>query len=230
MRRALVVAEWILAAAGVMALAYCAAVYGGMRFFQARASRQFTRTLRPQVAAPPEPGAGKGAVPEPKDGALEARLEIPRLAVRVMVVEGVNSGDLRRAAGHIPGTALPGEPGNVGIAAHRDTFFRPLRNIRVDDTITLETSGGAYRYRVVATKVVAPEEVALLYPTRNDTLTLVTCYPFDYVGAAPRRFVVRAEGEGAAINRPGPVTLLPASPSARVETGGCGRDTRSGRP
>jgi sortase A len=110
-----------------------------------------------------------------------------------MVVEGVDDGDLKHAVGHIPGTALPGEDGNVGIAGHRDTFFRPLRSIRRKDTITLSTLQGTYRYRVISTKVVDPDDVEVLYPDGRDTLTLVTCFPFDYVGSAPRRFIVRAE-------------------------------------
>ena len=109
-----------------------------------------------------------------------------------MVVEGVDERDLKRAAGHIPGTALPGETGNIGIAAHRDTFFRPLRFIEKSDAITLRTLHGTYRYRVVSTKVVAPDDVQVLYPTGRDTLTLVTCFPFYYIGAAPHRFIVTA--------------------------------------
>jgi sortase A len=109
------------------------------------------------------------------------------------VVEGVNRLILRRSVGHIPGTALPGQPGNVGISGHRDTFFRPLRNIRRDDVITLTTLLGEYRYRVVSTKVVSPSDVEVLDPGKNEILTLVTCYPFYFVGLAPGRFIVRAE-------------------------------------
>ena len=138
---------------------------------------------------PPNPIA---AAASPGKGGIVGRLEIPRIGLSVMVVEGVEDGDLKHAAGHIPGTALPGEPGNVGIAGHRDTFFRPLRSIRPNDTITLSTLQGAYRYRVVSTKVVRPEDIQVLYPTGRDTLTLVTCFPFDYVGSAPKRFIVQA--------------------------------------
>ena len=95
--------------------------------------------------------------------------------------------------GHIPGTPLPGEAGNVAIAGHRDTFFRPLRLIRKNDTIILTTDRGEDQYHVVSTSIVRPDEIQVLYPTGRDTLTLVTCYPFDYVGPAPNRFIVRAE-------------------------------------
>ena len=108
-------------------------------------------------------------------------------------MEGTTAKTLRRAVGHIAGTALPGQPGNVGVSGHRDTFFRPLRNIRENDIITLTTVNGEYRYRVVFTKVVRPENVAVLNATGNEVLTLVTCYPFYFVGPAPYRFIVRAE-------------------------------------
>jgi sortase A len=124
---------------------------------------------------------------------LIGRMEIPRLGLSVIVMEGTSSATLRRAAGHISGTALPGQPGNAGISAHRDTFFRPLRNIRRDDIITLTTALGEYRYRVVSTGIVSPREVSVLDPTEKETLTLVTCYPFYFIGAAPNRFIVRAE-------------------------------------
>ena len=99
---------------------------------------------------------------------------------------------MRRAVGHIPGTPLPGQQGNVAIAGHRDTFFRALRNIRKDDEITLATLDGSYRYRVDSTKVVEPEDTQVLDDSHDKILTLVTCYPFDFVGVAPKRFIVRA--------------------------------------
>ena len=125
-------------------------------------------------------------------GGLIGRIEIPRLGISVIVVEGTAARTLRRSVGHIGGTALPGEPGNVGISGHRDTFFRPLRNIRQGDLVALTTLTGEYRYRVVSTKVVRPEDVAVLDPGSDESLTLVTCYPFYYVGPAPSRFIVRA--------------------------------------
>jgi sortase A len=110
-----------------------------------------------------------------------------------MVVEGTDEGDLKRAVGHIRGTALTWDTGNVGLAGHRDTFFRPLRSIQRDDRITITTLRGAYRYRVLSTSIVGPDDTQVLYATGHDSLTLVTCFPFEYVGPAPNRFVVRAE-------------------------------------
>jgi sortase A len=109
-----------------------------------------------------------------------------------MVREGADERTLSRAVGHIPGTALPGNVGNVGLAGHRDTFFRALRNIRADDTIELETTAGTYRYIVKSTRIVTPRDVSVLEASGGETLTLVTCYPFYYVGSAPKRFIVHA--------------------------------------
>ncbi|HYG62359.1 MAG TPA: class D sortase, partial [Thermoanaerobaculia bacterium] len=100
---------------------------------------------------------------------------------------------LRRGAGRIPGTALPWEEGNVGVAAHRDRFFRGLKDIQKDDLVTLTTVHGTYQYRVESTEVVTPRDTHVLADTGEDTLTLVTCYPFYYVGSAPKRFIVRAQ-------------------------------------
>lgn len=126
-------------------------------------------------------------------GDLVGRIDIPRLNVSAMVMEGTGTATLRRGVGHIPGTALPGEYGNVGLSAHRDTFFRPLRNIQRNDVVTLTTLLGEYRYRVVSTKVVDPNDVTALNSGARQTLTLITCYPFYFVGPARHRFVVRAE-------------------------------------
>ena len=142
---------------------------------------------------PTEPSASEPAKPTIGSDGLIGRIEVSRLDVSVVVVEGTSNKSLRRAVGHIAGTALPGQPGNVGIAGHRDTFFRPLRNIQRDDVIKLTTSNGEYRYRVVSTKVVSPDNVAVLDSDQNEVLTLVTCYPFYFVGPAPDRFIVRAE-------------------------------------
>jgi sortase A len=124
---------------------------------------------------------------------LVGRIDVDRLGVSVVVLEGADEPVLARAAGHIAGTALPGEPGNVGIAGHRDTFFRPLKDIRRNDIIRVTTPAGEYRYRVVSTRVVDPDHVSVLDSDGSDSLTLVTCYPFYFVGSAPHRFIVRAE-------------------------------------
>lgn len=138
----------------------------------------------------------------PAKRSVIGRLEIPRLNLAVMVREGADESTLSRAVGHIPGTALPGNVGNVGLAGHRDTFFRALRNIRGDDTIELQTTAGTYRYIVKSTRIVTPRDVSVLEASGGETLTLVTCYPFYYVGSAPKRFIVHATQIGANPRRP----------------------------
>jgi LPXTG-site transpeptidase (sortase) family protein len=120
------------------------------------------------------------------------RLDVPDASVSVMLLEGTDELTLNRAVGHIEGTARPGEPGNVGIAGHRDSFFRGLQYLEVGDDLSLTTLGGVAHYRVAKLEIVDPEDVEVLAPTAHDALTLVTCYPFYYVGDAPRRFIVHA--------------------------------------
>jgi sortase A len=179
----------MLFACAVLLLGYCTFVLVNAWVFQKRANATLERLVRDQAAAPASPKEA----PLVASGDLIGRIEIPRLSLSVVVVEGTDKPALRRAAGHIVGTGLPGQPGNVGLAGHRDTFFRPLRNIQRNDIITLTTLRGEYRYRVVSTKVVSPYDVAVLNPDGNEILTLVTCYPFYFVGPAPDRFIVRAE-------------------------------------
>lgn len=129
-------------------------------------------------------------------GAPIGELSIPRLGLSAMVLHGSDPGTLRRGPGHIEGTALPGEPGNVAIAGHRDSFFRPLRGVRAGDDIYLDTAEGRFHYRVSSLDVVGPNAVGVLAPTPTATLTLITCHPFWMVGPAPDRFVVRAAEVG----------------------------------
>ncbi len=109
-----------------------------------------------------------------------------------MIMEGIDGKTLQLAVGHIPGTAIPGQQGNVGLAAHRDTFFRSLRRIHKDDEIHLTTLDGSFHYLVDSTQVVEPDDIQVLAPSADNILTLVSCYPFYFVGPAPNRFIVRA--------------------------------------
>ena len=131
--------------------------------------------------------------PTVKTGDVLGRVDIPRLGISVAVLQGTTSRTLRLGAGHIEGTPLPGDTGNSGIAGHRDTFFRELKDIRKSDEIQIQTAAGLFRYEVDWVKVVEPNDSTVLQPsTQESTLTLVTCYPFYFVGPAPKRFVVRA--------------------------------------
>jgi sortase A len=172
----------MLFACAVLLLGYCAFVLVDGWTFRDREGRELAQ-FRPD----------RGASLQPVSDGLMGRIAISRLGVSVIVMEGVGNTTLGRTARHIPGTALPGQAGNIGIAAHRDTFFLPLRNIRQSDIITMTTLSGAYRYRVVSTKVVNPSDVSVLESDGSEILTLVTCFPFYFIGAAPKRFIVRAE-------------------------------------
>lgn len=125
-------------------------------------------------------------------GEILGMLQVPRLSLTVPVVEGSDNESLYEGAGHIPHTAFPGHHGNAGIAAHRDTCFRPLRFIRPDDHIVITTPSGMYDYVVSGTEIVTPADGHVLHRTRSRSLTLVTCYPFFYIGSAPKRFIVHA--------------------------------------
>ena len=120
------------------------------------------------------------------------RIIIPRIGLSAMVAEGDNPKTLAHAVGHIPGTAAPESIGNVGLAGHRDTFFRGLGRVRLKDLIELETAQGKYEYEVASVSVVDPDHTEVLDSSNKSELTLVTCYPFHYLGAAPKRFVVRS--------------------------------------
>lgn len=204
LRRALQWTHRILLAGAISLLGYSGFVLVDAWRFQSsersqldhlRVSRQLTG-LQGTGGGIPALSLAARTTPRPAvTGDLVGLIEIPRLGVSAIVVEGTTPTTLRRAVGHIVGTTLPGRVGNVGISGHRDTFFRPLRNIQRDDVITLTTPLGAYRYHVVSTKIVSPNDVGVLALTSTETLTLVTCYPFYFVGAAPGRFIVRAERE-----------------------------------
>jgi sortase A len=128
----------------------------------------------------------------PSPAALIGRLSVPRLHLSAMVREGIDRNTLQLAIGHIPATALPGEAGNVGVAGHRDTFFRGLKELRTRDEIQFSTLSGDFKYLVESLVIVEPDNVGVLAPSSENVLTLVTCYPFSYIGTAPKRFVVRA--------------------------------------
>ncbi len=178
-------AQYGLSVIAIIAWGYCAKVWLSARLYQQNNARSFDRELKRK---------NRAAIPQtavvPQAGSLVGKLEIPRIGVSVMIMEGTGASELNRAVGHIPGTALPGQHGNVAIAGHRDTFFRPLASIRAGDVMSITTLQGLNRYRVVFTRIVRPDNIGVLYPTGQDTLTLVTCFPFYYVGAAPMRYII----------------------------------------
>jgi sortase A len=189
-------AERGLFAAAALALVCYAGVTIDAAREQAALSRELDRDRAAWAAASAELARPRPVVTLAPQ-ALVGRIDIPRLRLSALAREGVDTGTLRASAGHVPGTALPGDAGNAAFAAHRDTFFRPLEGIREGDDIRVTTAGGEFHYQVTGTRIVDPDEVSVLEPTTGATLTLVTCYPFDYIGSAPQRFIVRAQLSGS---------------------------------
>jgi len=172
---------------GVLILSYVGYTLLDARLYQAEQARQFEQALKGANLSRVESLNVAG-----REGSPLGRIEIGQIGLAAMILEGTGEGTLQRAVGHVLGTPLPGQGGNIALAGHRDTFFRGLRNIRQDDEITLTTLSGSHRYRVDSIKVVEPEQTEVLDAAGDDTLTLVTCYPFNFVGSAPQRFIVRA--------------------------------------
>ena len=121
-----------------------------------------------------------------------ARMEIPALKIDAPVIEGISDLDLRKGIGHVPGSADSGGLGNMVLAAHRDRIFRPLRSVAKGMDIQLKGSGGTYHYRVDSTQIVSPDQLEVLEIASQPQVTLITCYPFNYIGSAPMRFIVKA--------------------------------------
>lgn len=184
---------------GFALLGWCAYVLVSAHVYQTTQERAFDTLVasRPAPAgsspAPADSLERAGPARSGLDPLLVGKIEIPRLGVSSMVREGVDESTLSRAIGHVPGTPLFGTGGNVGLAGHRDSFFRPLAQISKGDVIRVRTPAGArYEYHVVGTEIVWPEDTRVLDSDGTDMLTLVTCWPFTWVGHAPRRFIVKA--------------------------------------
>ncbi len=195
-RRGLRWLERLLLAVGVLLVGFWAYASIEAALYQRFENRELDAIL--QSRGPADRGSGSDATAvatarRPVPGSTIGRLEIPRLGVSVIVRAGSDARTLQLAVGHIPGTSLPGQAGNVGLAGHRDTFFRRLQHIRTDDQIRMITPEGTFEYKVSRTDVVEPSDVWVLDDTGHSVLTLVTCYPFSFVGTAPQRFIVRAE-------------------------------------
>jgi LPXTG-site transpeptidase (sortase) family protein len=205
---------------GTLILSYVSLVMFSAWIYQAEESRRFDEALRrrkesPATVAPPAPPVVLPPVSPPAmppaelpsvtptipkipvtrfaEGSVIGRMEVTRIGLKVMILEGITERTLQRAVGHFPKSPLPGQPGNIALAGHRNTFFSSLRQIRLDDEIQLTTLTGIYSYKVNSTKVVTPDAIEVLNNDGSDVLTLVTCYPFNYIGPAPTRFIVRAQ-------------------------------------
>lgn len=190
--RLLVWVESLLIMGGTAALVWCAYVLGEAYVAQRLARETLESMPHAKTSTSADASAASTAAPAPARGAPLAELSIPRLGMSAVVLHGSDAHTLRLGLGHIENTPLPGESGNVAIAGHRDSFFRPLRNVKVGDDILLDTPEERVHYRVSSLRIVNSYEVGVIGPTRDASLTLVTCYPFWFIGQAPDRFVVRA--------------------------------------
>ena len=179
--------SFFLLAFGAVLIFLGARVLFDSHFGQSAAERDFDKNADPAPAA-----ISRG----PRTGDTVVKLIIPRLHAQLYVLEGSGESELRRGPGHMRGTAMPGARGNCVIAGHRDTHFRILKDIHKGDNIVLQTANAQYLYRVKNTHVVRPQNTDALQPTAGPVLNLITCYPFSYVGAAPKRFVVEARLAG----------------------------------
>jgi sortase A len=179
--------QLLLSSTGLLAMLYC-----GWAGLQMHASQKAAAIIDGPASQDAQQQIVPGNGPADNPAAVIGRIEIPQIALSVPLMASISKDGLLRGAGHVPGTALPGGLGTIGIAGHRDTFFRPLRRIRPGMQIKVIGAAGAYRYRVDSTEIVDPEEVKVLDIASRPMLTLITCYPFNYIGAAPRRFIVHA--------------------------------------
>jgi sortase A len=185
----------VLLIIGLLCVGYFAYTWANQEIYQ---SYQNWALDQERTGHPP------ASMPIPSDGSVIGRVVISRLNLSEVVRQGVDSNTLKEAVGHVPSTAMPGQSGNFAIAAHRDTLFRGLKDIKIGDLVTFESQTGSFQYQVLATRIVKPTNVSILRPdggglipeqvigTHPKLLTMITCYPFYYVGSAPDRFIVEA--------------------------------------
>jgi sortase A len=195
--------ERLLVATAIFCFGWLAGVYGYGWYFRAQQVTAFNELLdglhgkpAPLPAAAPPPPAPAAAI-APEDRNLVGIIEVPRVGISTPVISGDDDRALDVAVGHLPDTPLPWEHGNSAIAAHRDTLFRPLEHVRAGDVVRMRTTHGDFEYRVKSTRIVEPDDVSVLSASGADALTMITCYPFRFVGHAPQRFIVRAERVGS---------------------------------
>lgn len=182
-QRAAASLEWLLWIVFLACAGY-ACIWG----VEVHAARQQAQHLGRNVS-PEAHGTADDATHTPY---VMGRLDIPAIRLTVPVLSDFDPASLRRGVGHIQGTAMPGGLGTLGLAGHRDTFFRPLQHIAKNMEIRVTDRTGTYRYRVDTTEIVTPDQVQVLDIRNDPELTLITCYPFDFIGQAPKRFIVHA--------------------------------------
>jgi sortase A len=191
-RSALTGLRIVLVVIGLLCLGYVGYYWAGQTVYQSYQNWAFDQQRA---------GRPTASMPVPADGSVIGRVAVDRLNLSAIVRQGVGEETLKEAVGHVPSTALPGQAGNFAIAAHRDTLFRALKDIKLGDRITFQTQTGLFTYEVAATRIVKPTDVSVLRAdgggltaaSNGKLLTMITCYPFYYVGSAPNRFIVQAK-------------------------------------
>lgn len=178
--------SYLLMIGGIAAVGYAASILAFGRTYQTLELRKFSNVPVP-ITEPHLPVIGEAI----------GEIQIANVGLRAVIIQGDSAQVLRIGVGHLPETPMPGEPGNIALAGHRDSFFRSLRRVHTGDIITLRIDTGTFHYKVDSTTVVSSRDVGVLRPSGRNELTLVTCFPFNYVGAAPNRFIVHASEVGA---------------------------------
>jgi len=205
--------SWLLITAGLLLTGYGAYYY----YLSQQGQNQARQEWATEEPVPVRPPATPQRYFNPyRLGDPVAKLRFTRLATTLYVIEGTDQNDLKKGPGHMPGTALPGVAGNCVIAGHRDTHFRLLEQIHQGDEVQLDTHYGSFRYKVRSLEVVSPTNVASLRPTPDAVLHLITCYPFNYVGHAPKRMVIEADLEKPAQVSPNDAPPSPVSTHRRM--------------
>ncbi len=189
------VAEDCLWVVAITCLSFCSVAYGSAAIHQAR-EKAILQGLRATADNHASGSGSRASKRKVVNNVLLGLIEIPKLDTAAIVEEGVETATLWKAVGHVPGTAFPGEAGNAVLAAHRDTYFSGLDDLRVGDLVSFKSPTATYSYRVESTRIVEPDDAEVLSASQQPTLTLVTCYPFHYIGSAPQRYVVTAREEG----------------------------------
>jgi len=194
--------EWVTLTIGTGLLLWPVMVMVESAYAQWTGERQLAQAIRQQSETEGEDtvrqeivdvSPSARAAPKVPAGSVVGKFEIPRLGLASIVLEGTDDGTLKKSIGHVEGTGSIGGPGNIGIAGHRDTHFRKLKWIRRDDDVIVTAPNGKrFRYLVEWSRVVPPTQGQVLDPEHGPALTLITCFPFEYVGSAPMRMVVRA--------------------------------------
>jgi sortase A len=185
-------AEYLLWLIAIVALGYCTAQYSAAAIHQSRQNARLDALRADAHQAGVTSEVEKVSTGDANSVALLGRIEIPRVGVSAIVEEGESNSTLAQSVGHLSGTALPGQSGNMALAAHRDTYFRDLDDIQGGDDVYFTTATAIYKYKVDDVSVVEPDDVSVIAPSNDSRLTLITCYPFHYIGPAPKRFVVTA--------------------------------------